>query len=272
MWVAGWPTPLTQGATSRSDQLWSISKVATALAVALESPGAISGPVYRAMSDAITRSDNCAQWRLALALEQLTGSNASAAAAFRRTFTRAAVSPRGTYEVSGGDDPTCVPYLIATRGTSPDPFESVVEFGAYTWNVLDAIRFAYTLGTGGYGKSGALVLRLMREPKHYALEPTSRQDYTSPLDRPPSGGDFPSAWRPAYKGGWGGSADDDLLAEQIVVLDVNGHIIALAAMFWPSAPTPNDDPGQGVSPKALEALFSSVRERLEQLAAGKRSR
>lgn len=266
IWVDSWSRPVLQGAIERCARMWSVSKVVTSLAAM--SLGADGDPfVRRAMVDAITRSDNCAQRRVVLALRKLAGSQAAEVSDVTKVLARAHVTPTGAYEVGAiTDDRDCIPYLEATRGTLADPLQPALEFGTLTWSVSDAVSFAHALATHVYGRAGAAMLRLMRLPKRYALQPASRQDYTSPLDRPPSGGDFPSAWRPGYKGGWGGSEQADFVTEEIAVLDIHGHSVALAADFWPSTPASSDDPGRGIAPDALEALFTPVRAVLKPIA------
>lgn len=267
IWVQGWPGPVVHGDASRLGRLWSVSKPVTAIAAGLLTSGHFGQPLYGAMTDAITRSDNCAQRRVVLGLQQLAGSKPRAVNDFTKVLELGSVTLHSEYQIGSiSEDQDCIPYLQANRGTVSDPLQPALEFGVYTWNVVDAVSFAHALAIGTYGRSGSAVLHLMRLPKQYALAPTSHDDYTSALDRPPSGGDFPASWRPGYKGGWGGSQQGDFLAEQIVDLDLGGHAVSLAAMFWPSAPAPSDDPGRGVSPAALEALLSTVRMRLEHLA------
>lgn len=98
----------------------------------------------------------------------------------------------------------------------------------------------------------------MRLPKALP-EGESPNDYTSPFDLPPAGGRFPAAWLPAYKGGWGGSAQKDYIAEQIVVLNVDGQVVAIAAMFKPTLQPAVDNAGGTTAPTALEDVMSSAR-------------
>lgn len=271
VWVDGWASPIDAGAADRHDRMWSVSKPVTAVAVleAAQSRGTSpSAGAVQAMTDAITRSDNCAQRRVELELERLTES--TGVSSYLNVLARAGVEPTQTVEVVplAADEQDCIPYLRQTAAqdaTAPAP-----QFGTFFWTVDDAVRFAYALGRGTYGSAGAQVLDLMRRPKEHGLQPTWREDYTAPLDTPPSGGTFPTIWRPAYKGGWGGSADGDFSASQIIVLNVADHMVAIAGRFWPDHQPSSDNPGDTRAPEALGALFTSLEDELIQLPATSR--
>lgn len=264
----GWQRPIVVG-NSGTYRLWSVSKPVAAVAVLVEAAATkqrAGRGVEQAMLDAITRSDNCAARRVVVALQQLSGGAAGADVAFRRVLAMAGASTNGdaTPAPYVADDASCDRYLAhVAGGLNRAQLEApALQLGTYEWGVRDEVRFAYALGSGTYGSAGAEVLRLMRRQKARALEGTPL-DYTSSLDLPPSGGRFPEAWAPAYKGGWGGHDQDNFIAEQIVILDVDGQTVALAAVFRPNVQPPSDDPGRTPAPRAMETLFRSFRRALQ---------
>jgi hypothetical protein len=67
-----------------------------------------------------------------------------------------------------------------------------------------------------------------------------------------------AAWHPAYKAGWGGVTHGDFLAGQIAVASIDGHMVALAAMYHPTLQPDRDDPGRTRAPSAIETIFSAA--------------
>jgi hypothetical protein len=270
----GWGQPVVIGATGATDtfRMWSVSKPITAVAVlsALEAGGRpLNEAVRRSIVEALTESDNCAQRRDVVALQRLTGGVADADSAFRATLAKAGATTVGdsTPAPWSSDDLVCAPFFQETAAglTTAQVEAPAIQFGTYEWTIVSAVRFAYALGAGEYGEAGAAVLGWMRRPKEFAAESTP-QDYTSPLNLPPSGGRFPLKWLPAYKGGWGGHEENDFISEQIDVLDVDGSTIALAALYRPATQPPSDDPGLTEAPQALEDVFRSARRALVKLS------
>ena len=75
---------------------------------------------------------------------------------------------------------------------------------------------------------------------------------------------FPPDWRPAYKSGWGGSANENYLASQIVSLDIDGRAVGVSVMFKPDLQPVNDAVGQGDEDEAIEVVLNRVRAALKE--------
>jgi CubicO group peptidase (beta-lactamase class C family) len=271
VWAQPWANPVVIGG-GHTFRLWSVSKPITAIAIiraARRDHRSVGPGVTQSMVDALTRSDNCAQRRDVVALQRLSGGPARASRAFRQVLGVAGASTHGSSKAKPLKYVAlCASYLAAhADGLSPEQTRApALLLGTDTWTVEDAVRFGYALGHGRYGAAGRRVLRWMREPKQHPNEGTSR-DYTSPLDLPPSGGRFPASWKPAYKGGWGGHQHNNFLAEQVVILDVAGRTVAIAAVFRPDEQPINDNPGGTAAPRALEDVFAAARRELSRLSA-----
>ena len=220
-----------------------------------------------AVSDAITKSDNCAQRRVVLDLQQREGGIDGAQAAFDTVLKRAGVTLSTKPQQANIDgDPDCRSYLTANRAEIRDPFGTALQLGTDEWTLHDAVRFAHALANGTYGSAGEKVLELMRQPKERPAS-ASPTDYTASLNDPPSGGTFPQEWAAAYKGGWGGHhlSPPNYRAAEIVVLNVGPHTVALAAIFRPTVQPRSDDPGVTHAPQALQALFSTIEQTITEL-------
>jgi hypothetical protein len=268
IWVAGWPGPLVAGDTTTVDRIWSMSKPVASIALlkSIEALGDIPpASVTTAIHWAITASDNCAMRYIEFSLEQEAGSDALSR--FQSVLHQAGIDRTET--VPAEPYAACDDEQLPWGAVAADV--QTLEFGTYTWTITDAVRFAHALITGVYGQAGQLVASEMRLRKQRAKLSTP-EDYTSPLYEPPSGGDvFPASWQPGFKGGWGGSTHADFLAGQIVILNIRGVQVALAAEFWPSQePVSGDDnPGNTHAPAALEDLFGEVSSELRQLEASR---
>jgi len=268
IWVDGWSEPIVAGDNAeRVGRLWSMSKpVATiALLEALEARGEHpSHNLTTAIHWAVTASDNCAMRYIELQLQDVAGSDSAALSLFQGVLHQAGIYRTVTVTPAPDTPGTCNQPL---PWGPIEPALSSLQFGTYTWQIRDAVAFAHALIDGVYGDAGRLVARQMRLAKQYAPS-SSPADYTAPLDEPPSGGNvFPAGWHPGYKGGWGGSTQDDFVAGQIVILNIAGVRIGLAAEFWPTVEPSSDDPGKTVAPQALEDLFKNVSVKLHQLEA-----
>lgn len=269
VWVVGWPSPMVAG-DDRTDRMWSISKAVAAIATLQAYDNSPPTGVREAMTAAIQRSDNCAERGVVLTLQDVGGADAKTR--FDDVLARAGVAPVGPLQrLPYSEDGVSCPHDLQTWGIG-HVYDSAEGFGTYSWTLRDAVAFAHALAAGDYGRPGASLLRLMRLHKEYGLEPDATADYSSRLDTPPSGGTFPAAWEPAYKGGWGGHAPrsgfpaGDFMAAQIVVVHVGGEWVALAARFWPSQTPTSDDPGRTTAPQALHEIFAHVQGSLETLA------
>jgi hypothetical protein len=225
-----------------------------------------------AMTAAIQRSDNCAERGVVLTLQGLPGADAKTR--FDDVLARAGVTPIGPLQsLPYSEDGVLCPHVLQGWGIG-HVYDPADAFGTYSWTLRDAVAFAHAIAADDYGQSGDHLLRLMRLHKKYGLEPDATADYSGRLDLPPSGGTFPAIWHPAYKGGWGGHAPrpgfpgGDFMASQIVVLNVGGQSVALAARFWPNETPSSDDPGKTMAPQALQAIFTRVKDVLATLPHG----
>lgn len=259
-WIVGEDAPVSVGDIQTPHRMWSMSKAVTAVALEDHAAGAPLSPLSQeALTDAITRSDNCAQRAVIVNLQTLVGGTRGAMTALNEVLGMAGAQfeklPQ-TGRLSEGDV-QCIPYVQkharTATGTAP-------LLGTAEWNLLDAIHFAHALADGTYGPSGAAVLKLMSQPKLRPLI-TTPTDLTVPLDW--GAGRVFKDLNPAYKGGWGGSLQDQYMAGQIVVVDIGGQRVALAAIYHPTHQPDGDDPGKTNSDKALEAMFSAARDGLE---------
>jgi hypothetical protein len=246
--------------------MWSMSKAVVTIAALQATHERLDAALVAAMSDAIRRSDNCAIRRVILSLQELTGRHASSTIdAFDRVLAQAGVTLATRPEAAAPEE-VCVHYLEShSSGLGRSPLMEAPLFGTDEWTIHQAVSFAHNLASGGYGAAGATLLDLMSLSK---LGPLEEQPPPSapPLDWG-AGKGFPSAWRPAWKAGWGGSRSNPprFLAGQIVVLHIGQTSVAVAAEFYPDAThePANDNPGITEAPHALERIFSAVTQGLE---------
>ena len=270
LWLDNDEIPIEVGEQLGPGRLWSLSKPVAAVA-AIEAADGRGGPtpaLMAAVTDAITKSDNCGQREVVLDLQQREGGIDGAQAAFGAVLKRAGVTlSTKPQRAAVSATSACRSYLSTNGGEITDPFGTALQFGTDEWTLHDAVLFAHALANGTYERAGEVVLGLMRQPKDRPAG-ASPADYTASLDDPPSGGRFPPEWAPAYKGGWGGHSlsPPDFRASAIVVLDVGGHKVALAAVFRPTMQPHSDDPGVTPAPQALSALFASVEQTLADLS------
>jgi hypothetical protein len=264
---AGWPDPAIETSTtageSRWMRMWSMSKVATMIALLRllgwgERPGRPVPPeVEEALQGAIRRSENCRQRRVVLELERLAGGAAGARAALAAVFLDAGARARIGSEREAPES-SCVPYLETQHGVA-DPLAPALLLGTSTWRIGDAVRLAGALSAGTFGKAvSRRVLALLRAPKLPSREVTAGE-LTAPLDW--GAGRAFAGLAPAYKAGWGGSMNGNFLAGQIAVVTFPGEgRLALAVMFHPDEQPSRDDPGITTAPEAVELVMRSLRE------------
>lgn len=260
VWVFGDAQPLLSGPVDTLHRMWSMSKAVVSIAALQAVQDRPDATMDSALADAIRRSDNCAIRRVIVGLQQrigrgVTGTEAAFDAVLEVAGARIATTPQ-----AAAAEEECVPYLERHRGgLSSGDLGVAPQFGTAQWTVRDAIAFTHALSEGTYGASGARLLGLMAEPKE------------SPLEEPPppsapaldwgAGAVFPSAWRPAWKAGWGGSRQHParFLAGQLVVLHPAGTPVAVVGLFLPSSQPTDDNPGVTTAPAALERIFAAVR-------------
>jgi hypothetical protein len=261
----GWSQPVVvaspPAAASRYMRMWSMSKVATMVALLgklgwAEKPGeAISPELSEAFSGAITRSENCHQRRVVLELERASRGTAEARAAMEEVFRESGGSARiGTQ--AEAPESICLPYL-ETQAEIPDPLAPALLLGTSTWRVSDAVLLVHALATNRFGAAvSKRVLDLMRAPKLPSRE-VPPGELTAPLDW--GAGRVFAARQPAYKAGWGGALNGNFLAGEICLVDLPGvGQVALAAAFHPDVQPSRDDPGITDAPRAIELVFGAV--------------
>lgn len=269
--LGSWRRPvvvaLPRTARSRAMRMWSMSKVATAVALLRQtgwgerSGKALSPETERALWGALTRSENCRQRRVILELQQAAGgSPAQARRVVTAVLARAGARARLGSQVAS-PDPSCLEYLEGENEIA-EPLAPALLLGVSTWRVADAVRFVYALGTDRYGAAVAdLVTGAMRAPKAASRE-VAPGELTAPLDW--GAGRAFAGLVPAYKAGWGGSLQGKYLAGQIAFVDLPGGVpLAVAVMFHPATQPPTDDPGQTVAPRGVELVMQSLRRALE---------
>jgi hypothetical protein len=266
VWISGEPAPLLSGTSEERGRMWSMSKAVVTIAALQATRERPDAELLAAMTDAIRRSDNCAIRRVILSLQELTGRHTSSTIdAFDSVLAQAGVK-LATRPEAAGPEAVCAHYLDSHRsGLDRSTGVQAPLFGTDEWTIRQAIYFTHTLASGVYGVAGAALLHLMSLSKLGPLE-ESPPPSAPPLDWG-AGKGFPRAWQPAWKAGWGGSRSDPprFLAGQIVVLQIGGTSVAVAAEFHPDAahePT-NDNPGITEAPGALETIFSAVTQGLE---------
>jgi hypothetical protein len=262
VWIDGWDTPAVSGSTGQM-RMWSMSKPVAAVAVrrlALAAGRAVPSAVEDAIQRAIQRSENCRQRHVVLELQQLAGGPASAASAVAQVLQEAGAAAH-VASIAETADPMCRDYLLRAAAGIGSPLRPALLLGTSTWTIRDAAAFAHALADGRFGKAGAEIAQLMRQPKQPSEE-TPPGDYTAPLGW--GAGRVLRKWNPAYKAGWGGTLHGNFLAGQIAFIDFHGVHVALAAAFHPNNQPDRDDPGQTAAPAAIEQVFQAVADQLEQ--------
>jgi hypothetical protein len=258
----GWSHPVTAGDATRRIRMWSASKPVTAVAALQAAHGRpVPAPLTAAMTAAITRSENCPQRRVVVGLQTLTGGPEPARTALLAVLRQAGVGDARITHQAPAPDPECLPYLRSSG--LADPSAIALTLGVSQWTVGDAARFALALGEGRYGAAGSRVLALMRRPKRASTELASADEYT--VDAAWGAGRALAGLRPAYKAGWGGATQHRFLAEQLAVVHVGGHTVAVAVAFHPTAQPDVDDPGRTVAPQAIETMLAAVRAQLDSV-------
>ena len=264
----GWREPVTVSAGPagrRWMRMWSLSKVATAIALLRElgwgeRPGEpVSPEVAKALEGAIVRSENCRQRRVVLDLQRVAMGPAAARSAVAAALQTAGAEGRIGTQIEP-PEAICLPYLEPLSEID-DPLAPALLLGTSTWGAEDAVRLVQALGEEAYGAAiSDRVLRLMRMPKRASRE-VIEGELTAPLDW--GAGRAFDGLSPAYKAGWGGVLDGEFMASQIVLVTMpGGERLAVAAMFHPQVQPIRDDPGITPAPAAIEAIMRALREAL----------
>jgi hypothetical protein len=258
------------GAANRYTRMWSMSKVATMIAL-LRSlgwgnrPGETPSPeVLESLVGALTRSENCRQRRVVLELQRAAGGIPAAREAIDREFASIDADAVPGSQVAPPET-LCLPFLSQQREV-PDPLAPTLLLGTSRWDVGGAARLAHALAVDSFGAAlSDKVLELMAAPKQPSRE-SLPGELTAPLDW--GAGKVFADLDPAYKAGWGGSLNGNFLAGQIAVVPLPGHgHLSLAVVFHPDVQPARDDPGITVAPKGIEAVMRAVRSALEPLPA-----
>jgi hypothetical protein len=271
----GSPAPLVAsseaGGADRPMRLWSMSKVATMVALFQrlgwgDRDGEAPSPeVLEALAGAMTRSENCRQRRVVIELQRAAGGIAGARRALADEFTSFGAKLQPGSQVAPPED-LCLPFL-RQQTEIPDPLAPALLLGTSRWRVTDAVRLAHALATAAFGRAlSDQVLTLMSDPKRASRE-SEPGELTAPLNW--GAGVVFGDLRPAYKAGWGGSLNGNFLVGQIVVVGLPGKDhLSLAVMFHPSVQPERDDPGITVAPEAIEAVMQTVRSALGDVDVG----
>lgn len=260
IWADGWSSPVVAGAGSERNRMWSMSKPVTAVALIeklREKSQLVPPATMDAMRRAIRRSENCRQRHVVVALQEASNGDRAAIEDFEATLSEAGAQTVKVSKRLSAPPASCVDYLASQGGVLEDPVAVAAQFGIATWMVRDAVSFMHFLGNGGYGESGKLVTGLMTTPKQVSSEIASAGEYTAEKDW--GAGRVFAGLRPAYKAGWGGVQQQRFVAGQIVYVRVGGRGYAIAATFRPNVQPELDDPGRTAAPRALEAIFSTLR-------------
>ena len=260
-----WKQPLVDSSepdgASRWMRMWSMSKVVTMVALLRakgwgEDPGEpLSGEVEAALRRAITRSENCPQRRVVLALQEATGGTGGAREAMAEVLQAAGAEGRISTEVAGPDS-SCLEYLESQRQIA-EPLAATVLLGTSTWRIGDAVRFMRALGSSAYGRAvSERVLSELRLPKERSTE-ILPSEYTAAVDW--GAGRAFAGFDPAYKAGWGGTEQDAFLAGQMAVLELpGGGRVEVAVAFHPDRQPAEDDPGLTAAPQALARVMAAL--------------
>jgi hypothetical protein len=263
------PAPLVAtshpGAAERYMRLWSISKVATMIALFQrlgweDRPGETpSRELLEALAGAMTRSENCRQRRVVLELQRAAGGIPEARQALAAEFESIGAELQPGSQVAP-PEALCIPFLQQQREI-PEPLAPALLLGTSRWRVTDAVRLAHALAIGAFGKAiSEQTLELMAAPKRDSRE-SEPGELTAPRDW--GAGVVFGDLHPAYKAGWGGSLNGNFLAGQIVVVSLpKDQHLSLAVMFHPDTQPERDDPGITVAPEAIEAVMQTVRSAL----------
>ena len=265
VWAEGWPEPVERGDDLRRPmRLWSLAKpvvaVATLDAVRRSGAPSPSPELARAMTGALTRSENCRQRRVLLGLQALSGGPLGAREPIRRVLASAGAREVVLPQRPTPPEPTCRAYLGHSGAGLADPYAPTLPFGTARWTARDAVAFGHALGNGSYGDAGGEVIDLMRQAKGRSRELQSAGEYTADVRW--GAGRSLARRRPAYKAGWGGSLTGAFSASQLALIDVRGRHVAIFASFQPRVQPPRDDPGATDAPTAIEAIFGHVGEEL----------
>lgn len=273
VWVEGANRPITRGdSLDEPMRPWSMVRPAIMIAAYREAVAGgqtrPSATLTEAMRRTLVRAENCANFRVVLGLQTLTGGREQARMAVSRVFSDAKADH---FEVTSLEDRMdCKTDAMAARG-EVDPRSVAVQFGTSAWTITDAIAFAHALATGDFGDAGRFTLSLMREPKDENQDPNAARGYTAPLNW--GAGKVLARWNPAYKGGWGGAANRtaSYMAGQIAIVEVAGRSVAIALVFHPDIqpsipcmknghPTScaTDDPGVANVVEPIEAVLGEL--------------
>lgn len=278
VWPTGWKKPvIVNGKAPASGQMWSLSKPVTAIAaydaaVAQSTNDLPSKGLRQGIKDAIRRSDNCGQRRVALGLQELSeGSQTRAIKAFADVLGKAgATVETGAIQrqQDAAESSDCTRYITdvaplnGVKGTEP-----AVQFGTTEWTPLQAATFAHALASGTYGPAGEYVLDMMGKPKLLPRRDTSKNPLVPKNLHWGAGSVFGSAWKPAYKSGWGGKSEQNFAAAQIVVLRGVNPSVAIAAVVYPKAAVADEDPEKTTAPEGLTDIFNQIKIQMEGWAA-----
>jgi hypothetical protein len=233
----------SSGPTTRPFRMWSVGKVATAVAL-LKRGGTLRADVRRAITDALVGSGNCAQRQLMVELQRRAGGIEPARRALARVLRRAGVRHASLAVGAASNRTGCRRYL--ENASTPGAMGPALQIGIATWRLSDAARFAHAL-------DGLPVAGLLRRAKRHAPDDgVGTGDVTGDLGW--GAGIALKDLKPAYKAGWGGLGGSLIYEQVIRVRDVG-----IAVTFEPRVQPAHDDPYRTGTPQALAQLLRDLR-------------
>lgn len=265
----------SSGSVGTRVRMWSVSKVMTAIALLRahdwdERRGRpLAGPTMRAMTDALTRSADCAQRQMVVALQQELGGPAPARAALQGVLADAGARHAEVLTRSSTAGSGCAPVLNGSG--LKDPFGVALQVGTAEWDVRDAARFGRALGDGTFPAAiRRRILNLLRRPKLKSNDPFA-QGLDVTTDPAWGAGIALRQLQPSYKSGWGGSSGETptFVVEQVIYArDAAGRSVGIATTFEPPEPRPvRDDPGLTAAPRAFAGLLRPLARTLDLVPA-----
>jgi hypothetical protein len=236
-------TAASSGTATRPFRMWSVGKVATAVAL-LERGEGLPRDVRRAITDALVGSGNCAQRQLMVELQRRAGGIEPARRALARVLRRAGVRHADLAVGAVSNRTGCARYLA--NASTPGATGPALQIGTATWRLSDAARFAHALDE-------LPVAALLRRAKRHAPDDgVGTSDVTGDLGW--GAGVALKDLKPAYKAGWGGLGRA-LIYEQVI--HVRG--VGIAVTFEPRAQPAHDDPYTTRTPQGLRDVLRALR-------------
>jgi hypothetical protein len=253
---------------------WSMVKVLTAVSVLYDRAerGLPEGALGHYLTEALTRSDNCAQRELVVQLERARGGLDGARAWLAEMARRGGVgiNLRTPPVQTDREGSRCIApgYEGLPREDAEQPS---LLLGTSEWTIDGAVRLMHSLRARAPFTPGVSdrVLALLRGPKRNSREPGAGERLTAPLDWGAGRVFVDPCWHLAYKGGWGGQDRRRYLAGQMGVVDLpQGRWAAFAVVYHPRVQPPDADPGKAGAPPAVETVLLALKRQLQRQFPG----